>query len=168
MRVRLLDLDDEVAAEDAHRVMAAEGFTFLLDRDRATSFPDYLALLEDLRLGRNVPADRVRGTFLVAEVAGELVGRVSIRHELNIFLEREGGHVGYGVLPAHRGRGYATAMLRHALGVLAADGLDTALVTCADENLASRATIERCGGSLIDVVEVSSIPIRRYAVPTLP
>jgi predicted acetyltransferase len=49
--------------------------------------------------------DRVPGTFLVAAVGGTIVGRISIRHELNDFLAHEGGHIGYGVLPRYRRRG---------------------------------------------------------------
>ena len=59
----------------------------------------------------------VPSTFLVADVGGVIVGRTSIRHELNEFLAREGGHIGYGVLAEHRRRGYATEILRHSLVV---------------------------------------------------
>jgi predicted acetyltransferase len=57
----------------------------------------------------------VPATFLVAEVDRALVGRVSIRHELNAFLADVGGHIGYGVRPRYRGRGFATEILRQAL-----------------------------------------------------
>ncbi len=54
----------------------------------------YLKTLSDYRTGLNLPEGRVPQTFLVADVAGEIAGRTSIRHELNEFLEREGGHIG--------------------------------------------------------------------------
>ena len=41
-----------------------------------------------------------------------VAGRLSVRHALNDFLLRKGGHIGYGVLPAFRGRGIAKRMLQ--------------------------------------------------------
>jgi predicted acetyltransferase len=68
-----------------------------------------------------MPADRVPATFLVADVDGAIVGRVSIRHELNDHLTHFGGHIGYGVRPAHRRRGYATEILRQSLVIARAE-----------------------------------------------
>jgi predicted acetyltransferase len=88
----------------------------------------------------------VPSTFLLAEDDGEVVGRTSVRHRLNAWLALEGGHIGYGVLAAHRRRGYATEMLRQSLAVARAHGVDRVLLTCDDDNVGSAAVIERCGG----------------------
>jgi predicted acetyltransferase len=158
--------EDEAELEAAQERLAGEGFTFLLDRDRAAAFADYLDLLDRQAAGRDPHPERVRASFLVAQVDGRIVGRVSIRHELNQYLEREGGHIGFGVLREHRRRGYATEILRQALAILAHEGLATALVTCDDDNIASAAVIERCGGKPTDRVDVDGTLIRRYLVPT--
>ena len=66
-------------------------------------------------------------TFLFGFDGSRIVGRVSIRHELNDFLLREGGHIGYVVVPEFRRRGYATAMLRRSLEIARHDlGIDRA------------------------------------------
>ena len=87
--------------------------------------------------------------FLVADVAGEVVGRASIRFELNDFLAREGGRMGYCVLPGHRRRGYAqTEILRQSLVIARAHGVGRALLICDEGDAGSRAVIEACGGQL--------------------
>lgn len=103
------------------------------------------------------------GTFLVAEVDGQLVGRVSIRHELNEFLTARGGHIGYGVRPAHRRRGYAGEILRQSLVVARAAGVGDVLITCDEDNVASRKVIERHGGEFEDArIDDEGTSIRRY------
>jgi len=115
----------------------------------------YLKTLDEQRAGISVPAGWVPGTFLVADVAGEIVGRSSIRHALNEFLEREGGHIGYGVLPGHRRRGYATEILQQSLVIARANGIDRVLVTCNEDNAGSIAVIEACGGQLDSVIRTA-------------
>jgi predicted acetyltransferase len=128
--------------------MAREGFDFLLGYEPGMSWSAYLQSLAAHRRGEELPPGFVPGTFLAADVGGALVGRASVRHGLNEFLAREGGHIGYGVLPEHRRRGYATEILRQSLVIARAEGVERVLVTCDDDNLASIAVIEACGGRL--------------------
>ena len=104
-------------------------------------------------------------TFLAAVVAGQVVGRTSIRHSLNEILAREGGHIGYSVLRDYRRRGYATEILRQSIVIARAVGADRVLVTCDDDNIGSATVIERCGG-VIDSVTTSEDGrlVRRYWV----
>jgi predicted acetyltransferase len=164
LRLRPLRLDDESAFAAAHRVMAAEGFTFGLGYKPGMEWSEYLRTLAEQRAGVNLPAGSVPGTFLVADVAGKIAGRVSIRYALNDFLAREGGHIGYAVLPPHRRRGHATEILRQSLVIARANGVERVLVTCDDGNVGSAAVIEACGGRLDSVLPAASgtALIRRY------
>jgi predicted acetyltransferase len=163
LRLRPLGEEDEPAFVAGHRAMAAEGFTFGLGYEPGQPRGAYLKEQENHRHGRNLPVRHVPGTFLVAEVAGEIVGRTSIRFRLNDFLAERGGHVGYGVLPQHRRRGYATEILRQSLIIARAAGVDRVLVTCDQDNAGSRAVIESCGGVLDSIVTVGGQPpVLRY------
>jgi len=161
--LRALRPEDEAVARAAHETMAEEGFTFLLAWEDDVVFSDYIARLERIERGEPPMGRFVESSFLVAEVDGVVVGRTSIRHRLNDFLLHEGGHIGYGVLPAHRRRGYASEILRQSLERIHALGVDRVLVTCDDDNLGSATVIERAGGVLEDVVvNESGTETRRY------
>lgn len=79
------------------------------------------------------------------------LGRLGIRHTLSPWLLEWGGHIGYDVRPSARRRGHATAMLRAALPVAHGLGIPSVLVTCDEDNVASRKVIEACGGAYEDL-----------------
>ena len=81
LRLRPPRLEDEQEFAAAHQVLAdVDDFTFGLGLEPGLPWAAYLNSLEDHRSGINLPPERVPATFLVAEVAGEIVGRSSIRH----------------------------------------------------------------------------------------
>jgi predicted acetyltransferase len=163
LRLRPLRDDDQRAFAAAQRTMAAEEFPFGFDFDDTTVWATYLEALDRQRRGLDLAPDRVPATYLVADVDGTIVGRASIRHELNDFLAREGGHIGYCVLPPYRRRGHATEILRQSLVVARSVGVGHALVVCDDDNVPSSTVIERCGGLLADrTTDSGGTLIRRY------
>lgn len=102
-------------------------------------------------------------TFLGVLEDGTVAGMIDIRHRLNEYLLRVGGHIGYGVRPDLRRRGYGGEMLRQALEFCRAPlGLGRVLVTCAKENLGSAATIRAAGGVLENEVEEKGRLTQRY------
>lgn len=151
--------DDESAVRALHRQLATEGFDFLLARG---TWAQVLNTIGAEAQGRNLPADRVPANFLLAVVNDTIVGRVSIRHELNDHLLNVGGHIGYAVAEAHRGRGYATQLLQQSVERLAQRGVERVLVCCAVENLASARVIEKCGGVLEDARTRGDETMLRY------
>ncbi|MGB5952953.1 MAG: GNAT family N-acetyltransferase [Ornithinimicrobium sp.] len=148
LRLRRPLMTDEAVMRAAHAEFETESFPFLFRPD----LPWGEVLDEVDRDARTEqPPGRVRSDYFVAEVGDIIVGRVSIRHALTPGLLEIGGHVGYGVRPAYRGRGYATTMLRQPIKRLLDLGVGDILVTCDQGNEASRRVIERCGGVLEDV-----------------
>lgn len=75
-----------------------------------------------------------------------LIGMIQVRHELNDFLEKYAGHIGYSIRPSERRRGYAKRMLNDALSYCREIGLDKVMVSCVKSNQASRKTILANGG----------------------
>jgi predicted acetyltransferase len=169
LRLRPLTVEDEPIALLAHTELAAEKFSFLLGQaETPEPWSRYIARLAALSRGENVPAGLVPATFLVADVGGVIVGRTSLRHELNEYLATWGGHIGYAVRPAYRRRGYGTAILRATLKLAERHAISPALIVCDETNLASAAVIERCGGELESVIpgHDGGPAQRRYWVPT--
>ena len=168
--VRELRLADEASFREACAEVQAEVPTwdFSLGFDASISFSEYLRRLSAWKQGRELPAGFVPGGFYVGVVDGIVVGRLSVRFQLNEFLASVGGHIGYGVRRTQRRHGYATAMLRAALPICAAHGIKRALVTCNVDNLGSQTVIERCGGILENITCDPSLPTqkRRYWIPT--
>jgi predicted acetyltransferase len=126
---------------------------FLHNYQEGMPFARYLDGLAEQEQGVNLAPDHVPSTFLFAFRGERIVGRVTIRHVLNNFLERFGGHIGYVVVPEFRRQGNATEMLRLAVRVAREQlGLRRVLVTCDDDNAGSIRTIEKNGGVLENIV----------------
>ena len=71
-----------------------------------------------------------------------ILGMINFRHYMNDYVAEYAGHIGYGVRPTERRKGYAKKMLGLCLEKCRLfSGLDKVLITCDDDNEASRRTI---------------------------
>lgn len=91
-------------------------------------------------------------TYLVIEDE-KLIGLLSIRYDLSEKLSQIYGHIGYGVRPSERCKGYATKMLKYALEECKKLGMESVILGCYKENIASAKTIIKNGGQLIRELE---------------
>jgi predicted acetyltransferase len=112
---------------------------------------DFTAFVERRRVVREMWAVPVTELWFVDR--SDYIGTVVIRHRLTAALAREGGHIGYHVVPRHRRRGHATRMLAQAKPICRDLGLTNLLITCDSANIGSRRVIEGNGGVLEPIVD---------------
>lgn len=86
--------------------------------------------------------------FLLDENRDILLGAVNIRHYLNERLLKEGGHIGDGIRPSERRKGYGTEIIRLALIECKKLGIDKVLIICDKSNIGSAKSIIKNGGVL--------------------
>lgn len=101
--------------------------------------------------------DRLRWILALDRPDTPFVGSINLRwsedaagrplHELPAHVL---GHIGYSIVPAYAGRGYASAALAAMLAEAREVGLERLTITCDAENHASRRIIEKNGGRLVD------------------
>jgi len=106
--------------------------------------------------------------MLVREGENRILGMINFRHYLNDYLTEYGGHIGYGVRPSERKKGYAKAMLALCLEKCREMGLDKVLITCDDDNEGSRRTILACGGIFERIANEGDKKLERYWITLNP
>jgi predicted acetyltransferase len=102
-------------------------------------------------------------TFWLINENNRVLGAVNIRHKLTERLLDRGGHIGYGIRPSERRKGYATKLLALSLGKVKGFGVEKALITCDEDNTGSLKTIINNGGVPdIDFIEEDGNVIKRF------
>ncbi len=89
------------------------------------------------------------------------IGNLSVRHELNAFLLRVAGHIGYQIRPSMRCRGYGKRILQLGLEKAGELGIKHVLLTCDETNIASKKVIEFNGGQFENALPVGGSPIKK-------
>ncbi len=122
-----------------------------------TRFDDFIAELTrkegDIVLPDGKVIPRVPGDIFWLMDGETFIGEASMRYELNDWLMKIGGHAGYGIRPSFQRQGYGKLILKLELDKLQALGIERALVTCYDHNIASAKVIEANGGVLENLID---------------
>lgn len=114
-------------------------------------FEDPIAYISECKkytVRETVPDGLVVATqFLyIRQADNRLVGMIQVRHYLNEYLSKYGGHIGYSIKPSEQRKGYATSMLNAVLPYYKEIGLKKILIACNDNNIGSEKTILNNGG----------------------
>ena len=100
--------------------------------------------------------------FCLDEDRNIFVGAVNIRQYLNDSLLLNGGHIGDGIRPSERRKGFGTKMVALALEKCKELKIQNVLMVCDKSNIASSKTILNNGGILENEILVNGILEQRY------
>ena len=94
----------------------------------------------------------------------KILGASNLRH----YLTEEGlkywGHIGYGIRPSERNKGYATELLKLTLEEAEKKNIKRVLLGAYTGNIGSWKVMEKCGGILENIVieDETGLPVKRY------
>lgn len=131
------------------------------------AFAEYIRMLDNCEhavLDRKFASTT---SYFVTDENGRLIGAASLRHYLTVEGYNTWGHIGCGVRPAERRKGYATRILKMALDEAKDRKIRTVLLGCHSSNIGSAKVIESCGGVLENTVadpDDKNETIRRYQI----
>ena len=108
-----------------------------------------------------VPA---RTYYLIRENDNKIIGMINIRLELNEQLKQHGGHIGYGIRPTERKKGYNKINLYLGLQVCHEYGIKEVYLDADELNPASWRTMEALGGVLEEKYNDEDIIVRKYSI----
>lgn len=129
-----------------------------------SNFVEMIQFLFDNENGINLPEGWVPdSTYWLINEDKRIMGVVNIRHQLREFLLNSGGHIGYGIRPSERRKGFATKLLALSLEKAKELGLRKALVVCDSSNTGSLKTIIKNGGVPdTDFIEEDGNIVKRF------
>jgi predicted acetyltransferase len=160
--------------EDAVKLLTAKWQAFGgrmnpgLLRSFAGNFSEWLQYIENCSNGINIGEEVPQTLFFLKNNNGIILGAVSLRHYLNHTNIIDGGHIGYGICPEYRGKGYGNLILELALKELLEMGISKVLVTCDSDNIASQKVILHNNGVLENqTVDEDGIEINRYWIDNI-
>ena len=165
MNIRLVTLTEEYK-EQLFEMMdewCATGEKIVPYAIRKNDYHDFQYYLDNLQITEEVDGKVPDTTLFCLDVDRNIfVGAVNIRHYLTEEMLVNAGHIGDGIRPSERRKGYATAMIGLALEEAKKLGIDRVLMCCDKENIASAKSIINNGGILENEVVVNGVTEQRY------
>ncbi len=119
----------------------------------ADDFEKYVETLHNYSQGKDLPDWLVPNTTFWLIFNSEIVACSHVRHQLNSELIQAGGHIGLGVRPSFRGRGFSNLLLDLTIQQARAMGIKEIHIHCFENNLASKQMIQNAGGLLTSRID---------------
>lgn len=159
-----VDLEEEYLSFYKEWVDSKENMVPWVIQKDPSNFKEMVQFLYDNENGINLPKGWVPdSTFWLINGNNRILGAVNIRHQLTELLVHSGGHIGYGIRPSERRKGFATKLLSLSLEKAKEIGIQKALVVCDEHNTGSFKTITNNGGIPdADFIEDDGNIIKRF------
>lgn len=130
---------------------------------RRIDYHDFDYYLENLEQKEETGGRVPDSTFFCLDTDRDIfVGAVNIRHYLNEQLLFDGGHIGDGIRPSERRKGFASAMIALALEECRRLGIGRVLMVCDKDNIGSAKSITNNGGVLENEIVSDGVVQQRY------
>lgn len=110
------------------------------------SFADFIQTLDSFENGMEDKKYASQTAYFAVDEKNNLIGAASLRHYLTVDGYHFGGHIGYGVRPSERRKGYATQILHLTLREAEKLKIRKVLLTALETNTGSNRVIQKCGG----------------------
>lgn len=115
-------------------------------------YEDYESWLKEVQLAHNKESSPIgvpATTYFTVRISdGKIIGTVQLRHELNDYLIKRGGNIGYGIRPEERRKGYGTKQLSLVLEKARELGIPQVMISCDKNNLGSACVALNNGAKL--------------------
>ena len=128
-------------------------------------FKEMLDRVEEVEKGENLGEYASSSTYwLYEDETDRLLGASNLRHYLTEDGLKLWGHIGYGIRPSERKKGYATELLKMTMKEAKKYNIDNVLLGAYTGNIGSWKVMEKCGGKFEKIVieDETGLPIKRY------
>ena len=116
--------------------------------DSIEEFAEFIQMLDETELGNQDKRYCSATSYFVIDENDRLVGAASLRHYLTVEGLNTWGHIGYGVRPSERRKGYGTEILKLTLEEAKKKKIYKVLMGAHKSNVGSCKVIENCNGIL--------------------
>lgn len=129
-------------------------------------FNEMLKRVNDIKNGVNLDGYSSSTTYWLYDTEKDLIiGAGNLRDELVGESGKIWGHIGFGIRPSERKKGYATLLLKLMLDKSKEKMLNNVIASAYEGNIGSWKTMEKCGFTFKETVveEETGLPVRVYS-----
>lgn len=130
-------------------------------------FNDMLKRIDEVDKGINLGGFAASTTYWLYDIDNDkIIGASNLRHFLNEMEMKYWGHIGYGIRPSERRKGYGTLILNLTLEKAKDMNIDRVMMGAYEGNIGSWRIMEKCKGKFEEIVfeDETGLPIKKYHI----